>query len=408
MKKILLLTTLLVMSYHLFAFTTQGVWRWRNDDGTEKTATWKANQNTPITIYSADSIIRLRIEVYNDGSGGTLDGALFEDSSDEVGGHWDTIKLAANSNAFMLAGISSFVTDLQPTTHQLNGQTIPPYAFFPGKEIVSTERLPKQTLAKAKTTEFEYVIKPTSNIKPNVTYYFRVDAATYPFGYVFPSLVSQANPVPHVSIADKSMIEGNSGTSLMKFKVTLDHAYAGTVKIKYATGDITATAGSDYVAAKGTINFKPGTTSKTISITINGDTKKEANERFKVKLSNPKNALFLDSLGIGTIDNDDAAAFASNSMVNNSKVTDAVSVKVLPDPNKGDFVIQMQLPSKEAETTLTLYNNLGIKVWQQEMGTTSGAVTKNVYLKDKLSAGLYVLMIQRSDIRYTAKLFISK
>src|SRR5258708_5949632 len=107
MKKTLLLTALLVTSCHLFAFTTQGVWRWRNDDGSETTATWKASQNTPITIYSTDSVIRLRVELYNNGSGGLLDGALFEDSGNDVGGHWDTIKLAANSdasNAFMLAG----------------------------------------------------------------------------------------------------------------------------------------------------------------------------------------------------------------------------------------------------------------------------------------------------------------
>src|SRR6185295_9857457 len=103
MKKILLLTVLLTSCYSVFAFTTQGVWRWRKDDGSETSATWRAAQSTPITIASMDSIIRLRIELYNNGSGGLLDGALFEDSSDEVGGHWDTIKLAANSNAFVLA-----------------------------------------------------------------------------------------------------------------------------------------------------------------------------------------------------------------------------------------------------------------------------------------------------------------
>ncbi|MBV9961012.1 MAG: T9SS type A sorting domain-containing protein, partial [Parafilimonas sp.] len=408
MKKIVLLTALLVTSYNLFAFTTQGVWRWRNDDGSETAATWKAAQNTPITIHSKDSVIRLRIELYNNGSGGLLDGALFEDSSNEVGGHWDTIKLAANSNAFMLAGTSPFVADLEPTTHQLNGQSIPPYTFVAGKEIVSTERLPKQSLSKGQTTEFEYVIKPTANIKPNVTYYFRVDAANYSFGYVFPSLVSQVNPLPHASIADKSMDEGDSGTSLMKFKVTLDHVCSTTVKIKYATADSTAKAGSDYVAQQGTISLPAGTTSKTISITINGDTKKEPNERFKVMLSKPVNALLSDSIGIGTIKNDDAAALASAIEVNNSKIANNATVKILPDPNKGNFVIQMQLPAKETETMLTLYSNSGEKVWQQNMGNVSGTVTKNVYLQDKLIAGMYSLMIQRSDMNYTVKLLINK
>ena len=192
MKKTLLIIALLVINYNLFAFTTQGVWRWRKDDGSETAATWKADQNTPITIYSTDSTIRLRVELYNNGSGGVLDRALFEDSSNEPGSFWDTIKLAANYKCFYLAGTSPFVTDLEATTHQLNGQSIPPYAFDPGKVIVATEKLPAQTVPAAQTTEFEYAIKPTPNIKPNVTYYFRVDAATYFVGYVFPSLTTAA------------------------------------------------------------------------------------------------------------------------------------------------------------------------------------------------------------------------
>lgn len=399
--------TLVTVSYNLFAFTTQGVWRWRNDDGTEKTATWKADQNTPITISSTDSVIRLRIELYNNGSGGLLDGALFEDSSDEIGGHWDTIKLAANSNAFMLAGTSPFVNDLKATTHQLNGQSIPPYGYTPGKVIVSTERLPNQSLANGKTSEFEYVFKPTQNIKPNVTYYFRVDAANYLVGYVFPTLV-YIPPKPSASINDKSIVEGNSGTSLMKFKVTLDHAYDSIIRIIYATADSTAKAGQDYVAKSGTLRFNPGVTSKTISITIIGDTKKERKEVFKVILSKPVNAKFADSIGIGTIKNDDAASFASSSMENSSKLIDAVSVKVLPDPNKGDFVIQLQLPVKKSSTVLALYNGSGVKVWQQDMGTVSGLNTINVYLKNKLAEGLYVLKVQRADMNYTTKIIVVK
>src|SRR5580765_1815939 len=107
MKKTLLLTVLLVTSYNLFAFTTQGVWRWRKDDGSETTATWRAAQNTPITIATLDSIIRLRIELYNPNTDdGVLGNAVFEDSSNEPGSHWDTIKVAPHQNAFVLAGTS--------------------------------------------------------------------------------------------------------------------------------------------------------------------------------------------------------------------------------------------------------------------------------------------------------------
>jgi hypothetical protein len=217
----------------------------------------------------------------------------------------------------------------------------------------------------------------------------------------------ELSTLPHASIADKSITEGNSGTTLMKFKVTLDHAYGGTVKIKYATADSTATAGSDYVAATGTVTFKPGIISKSISVTINGDATKEPNERFKITLSKPTNAVLLDSLGIGTIKNDDVA-FASASTFNESKVAEALGVKVTPNPNKGNFTIELQLPVKEAASTLMLYNSIGVKIWEQDLGMVSGSVSKSIYLENKLAAGIYVMIIQRHDARFTIPVVISK
>src|SRR5215831_6673971 len=158
MKKTILILALLVCCNELFAFTTQGVWRWRKDDGSETTATWIAGQDTAITISSTDSTLRLRIELYNDGSGGTLDNAYFESSTDSNFTTYDTIVLDARDNSpFVLAGSSPYVTDLEATTHQLNGQA---YTFDPGQVIVATDSLPAHTVAKSKTTEYEYVFKP--------------------------------------------------------------------------------------------------------------------------------------------------------------------------------------------------------------------------------------------------------
>ena len=54
-----------------------------------------------------------------------------------------------------------------------------------------------------------------------------------------------------------------------------------------ATANITATAGSDYIATTGTIEFLPGETEKQISIPILDDFKPEIDETFSVALSNP-------------------------------------------------------------------------------------------------------------------------
>ena len=54
------------------------------------------------------------------------------------------------------------------------------------------------------------------------------------------------------------------------------------------------------------MTFAPGETTKTITIVIQGDSKKEANESFYLDLfGNSSNSLFTKNRGIGTILNDD-------------------------------------------------------------------------------------------------------
>ena len=78
--------------------------------------------------------------------------------------------------------------------------------------------------------------------------------------------------------------------------------------VAYATADGTATAGSDYTAASGTLTFAPGATTQTIAVTVLGDLLDEANETFTVNLSSPVNAVIAAAQGIGTIvDNNDPA-----------------------------------------------------------------------------------------------------
>jgi hypothetical protein len=111
---------------------------------------------------------------------------------------------------------------------------------------------------------------------------------------------------PRISINSVSMKEGNSGTKLMAFTVSLAVAYDQAVTVKYATQDGTAIAGSDYVATSGTLTFSPGQTTKTINVAIKGDTKKEPDEYFYVILSNPSsNAMLYYSYGYGSILDDD-------------------------------------------------------------------------------------------------------
>jgi len=110
----------------------------------------------------------------------------------------------------------------------------------------------------------------------------------------------------NITVGDITVTEGNAGTSLATFTVNLTPATSQTVNVQYSTADGTATAGSDYVSATGTIIFMPGETSQTVSITLNGDTTIEPDETFFLNLAGSANATILDNQGQGTIANDDA------------------------------------------------------------------------------------------------------
>ena len=84
--------------------------------------------------------------------------------------------------------------------------------------------------------------------------------------------------------------EGDSGTtSQASFTVTLSPARRQAVSVSYATSDGTAEAGSDYESASGTVTFSPGETSKTVTVTINGDDEAEGNETFTLALTSTPN-----------------------------------------------------------------------------------------------------------------------
>ena len=113
--------------------------------------------------------------------------------------------------------------------------------------------------------------------------------------------------VPELSIASSSQTEG-AGT--IGFAVTLSAASDQPVTVEYGTQGVTATQGTDYTGATGTVTFAAMETGKTISVALTDDTLDEINETFTVTLSNPSaNATVSASAGTatGTITDDDNA-----------------------------------------------------------------------------------------------------
>ena len=103
---------------------------------------------------------------------------------------------------------------------------------------------------------------------------------------------------PTLSIGDVAVNEG-AGTAT--FTVTLSAASGLPVSVNFATSSGTATSGSDFTAATGTLNFAAGETTKTFVVDILNDTIFEQSENFNVTLSAPVNATIADGAGLGTI-----------------------------------------------------------------------------------------------------------
>ncbi|MDB5899650.1 MAG: type 1 secretion target domain protein, partial [Ramlibacter sp.] len=117
------------------------------------------------------------------------------------------------------------------------------------------------------------------------------------------------DPTPSLSIGNVTVDEA-AGTAT--FTVTLSAASGQGVTVNYATRDVTATAGTDYTAAAGTLTFAPGVTTQTVTVTIAEDTTFEGAETFNVLLSAASNATIATGTGVGTItDNDLAPTIAS-------------------------------------------------------------------------------------------------
>ena len=96
-----------------------------------------------------------------------------------------------------------------------------------------------------------------------------------------------------------------------QIKLRRNAGFVGGVSIDFATSDGTATAGADYTATSGTLNWPAGDLGEqTINVRLVNDNQDEGNETFRITLSNTTGGVVIE--GSATIDvqitNDDAVA----------------------------------------------------------------------------------------------------
>ncbi len=126
--------------------------------------------------------------------------------------------------------------------------------------------------------------------------------ATILDGTAIGTILDNEGPVT-ASIDDETAPE-NAGPAI--FTVTLSGPSGSTIDIDYTTTGITATAGSDYSTATGTISFAPGVTIQEIFVPILDDSSFEADETFRLNITSASVSI-PDGEAIGTITSNDAA-----------------------------------------------------------------------------------------------------
>ena len=119
--------------------------------------------------------------------------------------------------------------------------------------------------------------------------------------------ITDNDATPVATISDIAIFEGDAGTKLMQFDVTLSAASGRTATVAFATANGTALSPSDYDAQAGTLTFLPGDVTETISIVIKGDASQEGDENFTVNLSNAIGLQVNDAQALATIIDDDGA-----------------------------------------------------------------------------------------------------
>jgi subtilisin family serine protease len=164
------------------------------------------------------------------------------------------------------------------------------------------------------------------------------------------------------SAATHSVTEGTNA-----LVITVTRSSGTSVgSVAYATADGTATAGADYTAKTGTLNFAPGVLSRNISVPIANDTAVESPETFTVTLSAPVGGgLGSPSTATVTINDNDSAppsvfALSSNAFT----ATEA----------RGSVVIRVTRSNPAAAASVRFATSNGTAMAGSDYTATSGVI----------------------------------
>ncbi|MCS0628842.1 hypothetical protein NX786_05805 [Telluria mixta] len=180
----------------------------------------------------------------------------------------------------------------------------------------------------------------------------------------FADTVSKAS----VSVRDV-VVDEKAG--LATFDIVLDKAVSNNVTVAYATANGSATAGTDYTAASGTVTFVAGQVVQHVSVNIADDALLESDEVFHLNLS------ALSGSGAGMVrigDGTGTALIGHNDQVASAKPSISVAdIKVSEGDDYADFVVVLDAPGS-AQVSVN-YRADGLTTGYSDYAFSSGTLS---------------------------------
>ncbi len=188
------------------------------------------------------------------------------------------------------------------------------------------------------------------------------------------------DPVPTISIEHGYSQAEGIVPNYVSFYVRLSNPSYLPISFNYSTADGTAVAGSDYVAATGTLTVNPGETNQSVDVLVIDDNVDEVNETLFVNLSNPVNASITTAQAEGAISDDDGPTIAINDVTvteGNAGTVDAIFTVTLSAASPQNVYVNY-VTSPITATSNIDYRRSNLAMLTIPAGTTSSTVTIKV------------------------------
>jgi hypothetical protein len=297
--------------------------------------------------------------------------------------------LSVNDVAVVEGNSGTTALSFAVTLSAASGQTVSAgYATANGTALAGTDYTAASgtvTIAPGQTSQTVTVMVSGEWVyEPNETLFLNLSNpahATIADAQAIGTITNDDN-APTLSVKDVSVAEGNSGTSPLTFTVSLSNPSAQTVTVSYATANGTASSSSDYTATNGSLSFAAGETTRSVPVTVKGDTVYEASETLNLNLTSPTNAAIADAQGIGTIINDESQpAFSVNdvSIIEGNASSRNVTFTITLSPPSSQITSVVYATANGTAASGSDYQAVSATTLSFPAGTTTKTVNVKVY-----------------------------